>query len=161
MQCPGCQHENPADAAFCQECGARLETDCPSCRTTNRRGAKFCRNSGRRLGPIDTPQAAPRGILVSYETFAHVRDEIHCEERGHIRVKGIAYPVDTYEAVALKTDLVGTWKPVHADMAHLRLELQPDLMSEEERDMAATALRQALHLLERRMPTTGDESRTR
>ncbi len=42
-------------------------------------------------------------MLISYETFAHVRDEIHCEEHGHIRVKGIAYPV------AISTNLDGIW----------------------------------------------------
>ena len=29
-------------------------------------------------------------MLISYETFAHVKDEIHCQQHGHIRVKGIA-----------------------------------------------------------------------
>ncbi len=28
MQCPRCQHDNPADSAFCDECGARLEATC-------------------------------------------------------------------------------------------------------------------------------------
>lgn len=41
-------------------------------------------------------EAPPGGVLISYETFVHVKDEIHCEERGHIHVKGIAYPVATY-----------------------------------------------------------------
>ena len=50
-------------------------------------------------------EARPGGVLISFETFAHVRDEIECEERGHIHVKGIAYPVAVYDAVALKTDL--------------------------------------------------------
>jgi class 3 adenylate cyclase/tetratricopeptide (TPR) repeat protein len=44
--CPWCQHENPADAAFCDECGARLEAACPSCGEPNRPGAKFCRMCG-------------------------------------------------------------------------------------------------------------------
>jgi len=29
-------------------------------------------------------------------TYAHVQDEIHCEEHGNIRVRGMAYPVTTY-----------------------------------------------------------------
>ena len=28
MTCPGCQHKNPGDAVFCQECGSRLEAAC-------------------------------------------------------------------------------------------------------------------------------------
>ena len=47
-------------------------------------------------------EAPPGGVLISYETFAHVKDEIHCEPRGEIRVKGLAYPVATYGVVDLK-----------------------------------------------------------
>ena len=47
-------------------------------------------------------EAPPGGVLISYETFAHVKDEIHCEPRGEIRVKGFAYPVVTYGVVDLK-----------------------------------------------------------
>ena len=43
--------------------------------------------------------ATPGEILMSYETYANVRHRIHCEERGHISVKGIAYPVATYQVV--------------------------------------------------------------
>jgi class 3 adenylate cyclase len=65
MQCPRCQHENVADAAFCGECGARLETVCSGFGESNRSGAKFCRKCGHGLSAIvpstpsrfDTPQA--------------------------------------------------------------------------------------------------------
>lgn len=49
-------------------------------------------------------EASPGSVLISYETFAHVKDAIQCEERGQIRVRGIAYPVATYAVVALKAD---------------------------------------------------------
>ena len=93
-------------------------------------------------------EAPPGEVLISYETFAHVRDEVHCEERGQIRVKGIAYPVATYRVVALKTDVPPTGGAVRTDLPHLRLELEPELMSVEERQGAATALRHALGVLE-------------
>ena len=35
-------------------------------------------------------------ILVSYETFALIKDEIHCAMRGEIKAKGFPYPVATY-----------------------------------------------------------------
>ena len=38
---------------------------------------------------------SPGDILISYETFALIRDQIHCEEQGEVEVKGIAYPVAT------------------------------------------------------------------
>ena len=43
--------------------------------------------------------APPGGVLISYETHAHVKDEIYCEEHGPIRVKGIACPIATYRRV--------------------------------------------------------------
>jgi PAS domain S-box-containing protein len=95
-------------------------------------------------------EAQPGAVLISYETFAHVRDEIHSEERGHIHVKGIAYPVATYNAVALKTDVATTCSSVRADLPHLRLEIEPELMSADERHQAATALRRALGIIENR-----------
>src|SRR5215467_8989727 len=60
MKCSRCQHENPADAGFCQECGTRLEAACPTCATVNQLGAKFCKSCGQRLlqAPIgDQPTA--------------------------------------------------------------------------------------------------------
>jgi len=95
-------------------------------------------------------EAQSGGVFVSYETFAHVRDEIHCEEKGQIRVKGIAYPVAIYNVVALKTDIATTCSPVRTDLPHLRLEVEPELMSADERNQAAKALRHALGILDNR-----------
>ena len=30
-------------------------------------------------------EAAPGGVLISFETYAHVKDEVRCEERGPVR----------------------------------------------------------------------------
>ena len=47
--------------------------------------------------------AAPPGeILVAYETFALVKDEIDGIEREPITVKGIAYPVSTYQITGIR-----------------------------------------------------------
>ena len=43
--------------------------------------------------------ATPGEILISYETRAHVKDKIQCEDHGEVNVKGIAYPVATYQVV--------------------------------------------------------------
>ena len=55
IRCASCQHDNPADAAFCDECGARLDLRCPQCGESNRAGAKFCRKCGQGLGTLPTP----------------------------------------------------------------------------------------------------------
>ena len=44
-------------------------------------------------------------MLISYETYANVKDEIVCEEQGNISVRGIAYPVTTYRVVDLKANM--------------------------------------------------------
>jgi class 3 adenylate cyclase/tetratricopeptide (TPR) repeat protein len=46
MQCPRCQHENPPQAKFCLECGARVALTCPKCRSELPAGAKFCLECG-------------------------------------------------------------------------------------------------------------------
>jgi PAS domain S-box-containing protein len=91
-------------------------------------------------------EAPPGGVLISFETYALVKDDVRCEERGHVQVKGIAQPVATYAVVGLMQD------PERAGTAHLRLELDADRMSDDERKAAADALRRALGLLEKSGP---------
>jgi hypothetical protein len=87
-------------------------------------------------------EAQPGGVLISFETYAHVKDDVRCEERGRVQVKGIAEPVATYAVIGLQQDLE------KASTRHLKLELQVDHMSGDERKAAADALRRALGLLE-------------
>jgi class 3 adenylate cyclase/tetratricopeptide (TPR) repeat protein len=78
MHCPRCQHENPGDAVFCQECGTRLEAACPSCGTPNQLGAKFCKKCGQRLSQTETAQAAPGPRFGSPESYTpkHLAEKI-------------------------------------------------------------------------------------
>lgn len=92
-------------------------------------------------------EAPPGAVLISYETFAQVKDTIDCDELGRIHVKGIAYPVATYRVIDLKANLVAARRAVRTELPHLRLEAEPELMSADERDQAATALRDVLDRL--------------
>lgn len=92
-------------------------------------------------------EAPPGAVLISYETFAQVKDTIDCVELGHVQVKGIAYPVATYRVLDLKANLVAAGSAVRTELPHLRLEAEPELMSAGEREEAATALREALDRL--------------
>jgi class 3 adenylate cyclase/tetratricopeptide (TPR) repeat protein len=60
IACPRCQHQNPADATFCQECGSRLEAPCPACGVTNELGAKFCKKCGQRVAQTGSAADAQR-----------------------------------------------------------------------------------------------------
>ncbi len=92
-------------------------------------------------------EAPAGGVLISYETYAHVKDEIHCEERGEIRVKGLAYPVATYGVVDLKSRLAVSRSAIGAELPHLKIEVKPELMSALERDQAVAALRETANQL--------------
>ena len=92
-------------------------------------------------------EAPPGTVLISYETFAQVKDTIDCEELGHVHVKGIAYPIATYRVIDLKANLTATHRVVRTELPHLRMEAEPELMSADERDQAATALRVMLDQL--------------
>jgi class 3 adenylate cyclase/HAMP domain-containing protein len=91
--------------------------------------------------------ATPGEILVSYETYSQIKDEIHCEERGTINVKGIAYPVATYEVVDSYDDLGKDRQRIREDHPNMKLDLDLDTMSADERSEAAVALRRALDRL--------------
>ncbi len=105
-------------------------------------------NTASRLESLATPGE----IFISYETFAHVRHQIHCEERGDIEVKGIAYPVATYRVVDSHENLGRERRRFSHDHPNVKLDLDLDAMTSEDRDQAATILRRALDLL-----ATGDE----
>jgi class 3 adenylate cyclase/PAS domain-containing protein len=103
--------------------------------------------SGVNLASRLEHEAPPGSVLISYETFAHVRDEIHCDEHEHVRIKGIAYPVATYRAIDLKSNMGATSSAIISELPHLRLEADPDLMSADERNQALSVLREAVDRL--------------
>ena len=91
--------------------------------------------------------ATPGEILISYETYANVRHRFHCEQRGHISVKGIAYPVDSYQVVDTYENLGAERLFIHEDRRTLRLDLDLGTMSDDDRNHAASVLREALDRL--------------
>ena len=93
-------------------------------------------------------EAQPGGVVISFETYALVKDEVRCKERGPVHVKGIPEAVATYEVVGSKL------QSEQSSTAHLRLEIDAERMSDNERKVAAEALRRALGLLEK-PSTTG------
>jgi len=68
MNCPRCQHENPADVKFCGECGARLESVCASCSAANPPGNKFCGQCGASLtqGVTSTKFTSPEAYTPNH-----------------------------------------------------------------------------------------------
>jgi len=50
MLCSTCNSDNTADAAFCEQCGSKLELLCPGCKAPVSPGARFCKKCGTALG---------------------------------------------------------------------------------------------------------------
>jgi class 3 adenylate cyclase/HAMP domain-containing protein len=91
--------------------------------------------------------AKPGEILISYETFAQVKDLIGCEEHGSIQVKGIAYPVATYRVLDSYENLGRRRRRIREERPNVKLDLDLDAMTAEERGQAAEVLQQALDMV--------------
>lgn len=79
MICPRCQSDNSSNAAFCDQCGTRLETTCPNCGEPNRHDAKFCRSCGHAVSaaPV-TPATTPASGIPAPDTYVpkHLAEKI-------------------------------------------------------------------------------------
>lgn len=85
-------------------------------------------------------QAEPGGILLSYETYAHVQDLVAVEERQEIRLKGIARDIKAY-AVQGRLHEQTPALSLH-DPAGIAIELSPKGMDSASRARLAQALHQ-------------------
>jgi class 3 adenylate cyclase/tetratricopeptide (TPR) repeat protein len=74
MKCPRCQHENPPQAKFCLECGARVALTCTKCRRELPAGAKFCLECGAPVASQTT--AEPRFTSPESYTPKHLAEKI-------------------------------------------------------------------------------------
>ena len=82
MLCTNCGSDNPADAAFCEQCGRKLEFLCPACHAPVSAGARFCKKCGASLNAsssrselIATKSSVGGEIrLLAEQTSANVTD---------------------------------------------------------------------------------------
>jgi hypothetical protein len=76
MRCPRCQHENEADAKFCEECAAPLARTCANCGRQLTPTAKFCPECAQPTAAAPVTPMAPRfGTPQSY-TPKHLAEKI-------------------------------------------------------------------------------------
>src|SRR5262250_2721993 len=76
MRCPQCQQDNPAEARFCNGCGARFQLACPSCSHVNPSGSRFCNGCGRKLGEQTSAGAEPSFSSPESYTPKHLAEKI-------------------------------------------------------------------------------------
>ncbi|WP_028222568.1 adenylate/guanylate cyclase domain-containing protein [Paraburkholderia oxyphila] len=82
MRCTHCGFENPADANFCQECGAGLPPACPACGRVSSPGAKFCAGCGAPMAAAairGAAQSASSSVPIQY-TPRHLVERILAEQ---------------------------------------------------------------------------------
>lgn len=95
--------------------------------------------------------AEPDQILISQETYALVKDKIACEKKGEIKVKGIAYPVQTYHVVDLYENLAITKRELKEERMGFLLSIDFEKMVEDE---AIESLRKVIIKIEERKNST-------
>jgi class 3 adenylate cyclase len=97
-------------------------------------------NTASRLESLATPGS----VLISFETYSQVKEHIKCAENGEVNVKGIAYPVTTYEVIGLKDPA-----PVKDELdlvSHQLEKISASLLPEDREKLIAT-LKSALDRL--------------
>jgi adenylate cyclase len=96
--------------------------------------------SGVNLAARLEAKCPPSEILISYETYAHVKDLFHCEERDAISVKGFERPVTIYQVVDLYENMGSSMQPIRAKLPHFQLDADVTLMSPNEQREALAVL---------------------
>ena len=94
----------------------------------------------------------PSEILISYETYSHIKNTISCQPEGKIQAKGFTEPVSTYRVIDFIENLEDGRRPIRASSKHMKLELEIEQMSAEERKDAARTLRETAAHLENSNP---------
>ena len=91
--------------------------------------------------------AVPGSILISYETYAHVKNDILCEEAGDVTVKGVAYPIITYRVVGPIEDPKDNEAAVTVNLPNMQINADLEQMTDEERVDARRVLQETLSRL--------------
>jgi adenylate cyclase len=92
--------------------------------------------------------AAPDQILISHETYTLIKDQIYCEPVGEIKVKGIAYAMQTYQVMA-EREPEEALPPIDERAEGFSLTMDAAFLSPGAAHRARHALRHALEVLDR------------
>jgi len=90
--------------------------------------------------------AKPNSILISEDTYLHVRSEINCSKNNTIKVKGVSYPVQTYKVEGLMMYQVDQLGLTEHQIPGLSLIL--DQSKIENRALVRKKIKEVLDLLE-------------
>jgi ribosomal protein L40E len=112
MQFLSCKTDNPRDAAFCEQCGSKLELVCPACEATMSERARFCRKCGvaiARSRPESVKKSTDGSILVGDTAPENIVGERKTVTALFADIKGsmdLIEDLDPEEARALRSSLL-------------------------------------------------------
>ena len=89
MKCPKCEHDNTAEAKFCEQCAAPLGRTCANCGSRVSPTARFCPQCSHPLNPVaDDPRfASPRHYTPQHLTEKILTSRVALEgERKQVTV---------------------------------------------------------------------------
>lgn len=92
--------------------------------------------------------AEPGQILISYETYSHVKDKIMCQDQGEISVKGFSKPVSIFQVVDFRKDLGLKKSYLEYEAEGFSMYLDLEKMKTYEKKMILEALSTATKALE-------------
>ncbi|WP_253938376.1 adenylate/guanylate cyclase domain-containing protein [Hahella sp. HN01] len=91
--------------------------------------------------------AAPGEILVSYETFALIKDTTMCRDKGEITVKGFTKPVPIYSVVDLRRDIGGNQSFIEHETEGFAMYLDAGKVSAQAKERILKSLESAAEKL--------------
>ena len=92
--------------------------------------------------------AGPDQILIDHETYSLIKDVVCCEKNEPLIVKGIPYPVQTYQ-VSDRYDRIKPGNELHAEREGFSLFLEPDKLGPGDTAWVQTMLEDALQRIKK------------
>ena len=92
--------------------------------------------------------AEPGEILISHSTYSLIADEVTCDKKQEVKVKGLAYPVQSYRVRGPRLDVIPEDERLKAALAGFRLSIDFEKLSYADKVKAKELLQQAIAKLQ-------------
>ncbi|PHQ70047.1 MAG: hypothetical protein COB93_06480 [Sneathiella sp.] len=89
-------------------------------------------------------------IRISHETYANVKDEILCGNEFEVTVKGIKFPIATYEVLSERGDVSNNLEVIHEEFQNVKLDINL-------KDMSSTGRQKTRALLQKVLVQIGED----
>lgn len=92
--------------------------------------------------------AEPGEILISHSTYSLIGDEVTCDKKQEVKVKGLAYPVQSYRVRGPRLDLIPEDERLKAALGGFRLSIDFEKLSYADKVKAKELLQKAIAKLQ-------------